>query len=160
MRNGKTEQIVSGMCRDWVEAVTIRSMHDMTRYVRTTGFTMSQLSLLFFLKHGGECGVREIGSRLGITTPAASQLVDRLVRGGLADRTEDPKDRRNRRVRLSELGADSLRKTMRERFHWIDEMVGAMTAEELTAARAALPVLLTAEQRLPALEHHVPKGEI
>ena len=59
-----------------------------------TGLSFSQINILMRLLHGGNTGVSEVGSQLGVTNAAASQAVDRLVQLGLIERTEDPDDRR------------------------------------------------------------------
>ncbi len=56
------------------------------------------------LKHGGKSGVSEIGGQMGVTNAAASQAVDRLVHLGLIERTEDPDDRRAKRLTLTQAG--------------------------------------------------------
>ncbi len=90
--------------RQWMETFTMRSMQDMTRYVRNCGLSMAQFSLLMRLYHGGGCEVHDIGQEFGVSSAAASQLVDRLVQGGLVARTENPEDRRVRRIALSAKG--------------------------------------------------------
>jgi DNA-binding MarR family transcriptional regulator len=144
---------IEELCRQWTEAVTMRSMHSVGRYIKATGLSMAQFTLLMFLKHGGGCGVRDIGTHLGITSAAASQLVDRLVQHGLADRTEDPRDRRGRSVRLSGRGSALLGKGIEERFRWIADLVSCMTEEERKSAGSALPALIRAEKSLPPIEH-------
>lgn len=156
----KETREIEELCRRWTEAVTMRTMHDMGRYVKATGLSMAQFMLLMFLKHGGARGVRAIGTHLGITSAAASQLVDRLVQHGLADRTEDPRDRRGRNVRLNGRGGALLDKGIAERFRWIAQLAESLTPEERQAAAAALPALIRAEKRLPSIEHnHEPGGD-
>ncbi|WP_421733708.1 MarR family winged helix-turn-helix transcriptional regulator [Cellulomonas sp.] len=55
-------------------------------------------------RHAGSCRVQEIRSELGITVGAASKLVDRLERDGLAVRTAHPTDRRSSLVTLTSAG--------------------------------------------------------
>lgn len=56
--------------------------------------TMAQLKTLFTLEYAGPATIGQTAERLGISLPTASHLIDRLVNGGFADRTEDPADRR------------------------------------------------------------------
>jgi DNA-binding MarR family transcriptional regulator len=49
-------------------------------------------------------GLRELAAALGCSRPAATQLVDRLVRDGLVVRTVDPDDGRARRLSLTKDG--------------------------------------------------------
>lgn len=55
-------------------------------------------------RHVGSCRVQELRTDLGITVGAASKMVDRLERTGLAVRTAHPTDRRSTLVVLTEAG--------------------------------------------------------
>jgi DNA-binding MarR family transcriptional regulator len=54
---------------------------------------------------GGSCRVNDIAQSLAITGGAASKLVDRLERSGLAERRPNPVDRRSALVSLTADGA-------------------------------------------------------
>ena len=68
--------------------------------------SLAQIGLLFVLAHAGTASVRQVAERLHISQSAASLLVDRLVRAHLAERSEDPLDRRRAIVRLTPQGED------------------------------------------------------
>ncbi|NUU17776.1 MarR family transcriptional regulator [Cellulomonas humilata] len=69
------------------------------------GPSLGTLSALRVVRrHAGSCRVQEIRSELGITVGAASKLVDRLERDGLAVRTAHPTDRRSSLVTLTSAG--------------------------------------------------------
>jgi MarR family transcriptional regulator, organic hydroperoxide resistance regulator len=88
--------------------------------------TMSQVKGLRTLAHHTPATITQIADVLKISQPTASQLVDRLVQGGLAQRTEDPTDRRRMLVRLSKRGQqlhERLRGVWRTRFRiWLQRM--------------------------------------
>jgi DNA-binding MarR family transcriptional regulator len=88
--------------------------------------TMSQVKGLRTLAHRTPATITQIADVLKISQPTASQLVDRLVQGGLAQRTEDPTDRRRMLVRLSKKGQqlnERLRGVWRTRFrNWLQRM--------------------------------------
>ena len=58
------------------------------------GLSLAQIRLLLTLANGGPAAVGGIAERLHTGQSAASLLVDRLVRAHLADRADDPADRR------------------------------------------------------------------
>ncbi len=66
--------------------------------------TITQLKGLFALADEGEMIVGRMAEALRIRRPAASILVEGLVQLGLAERIEDPADRRRAIVRLSSRG--------------------------------------------------------
>jgi MarR family transcriptional regulator, organic hydroperoxide resistance regulator len=88
--------------------------------------TMSQVKGLRTLAHHNPATITQIADVLKISQPTASQLVDRLVQGGLAQRSEDPTDRRRMLVRLSKKGQqlhERLRGVWRARFRtWLQRM--------------------------------------
>src|SRR5262245_37855891 len=63
--------------------------------------TLGQLRALFILFQAGPTPIGQLGVSLGVSRPAASLLVDALVRHGLVERFEDPTDRRRTFARLS-----------------------------------------------------------
>lgn len=60
-------------------------------------------------RHLGTCRVQDLRSDLAITVGAASKLVDRLERDGLAVRRPHPSDRRSSLVELTGSGETALR---------------------------------------------------
>src|SRR3954471_4802100 len=93
--------------RRWMEVTFTRSMRDWVHYVKASGFSMPQFRLLMQLYYQGtSCGISQISDEMSVTNAAASQLVDKMVHGGLLERAEDPNDRRAKVVTLSEKGRE------------------------------------------------------
>ena len=65
---------------------------------------LAQLTALFALFRSGPLPVGQPGAVLGLSKSAASLLVDALVRRGLVERHEDPRDRRRALTRLAPRG--------------------------------------------------------
>ena len=80
------------------------SMHNALRYSKEQGWSMSQIGALMIIHRKGTTAVSDIGDELGISNPAASQMIDRLVQDGLVLRTEHPDDRRVKQIKLTEKG--------------------------------------------------------
>jgi len=70
------------------------------RHPDAEGLTPGQIKLTMFLWHGGRRTMGEIADGLGVSMPAASELVDRLVEAGTVERAADPADRRKVMVGL------------------------------------------------------------
>ena len=106
---------------------------------------MSQVSALFFLYRKGSSGVSDIGEEMGVTSAAASQMLDRLVQQGLILRSEDPHDRRLKKIVLTEKGCDTLeifRENLHARHAWIDELAAKLSPAEQEQVEAALKILI------------------
>jgi DNA-binding MarR family transcriptional regulator len=144
-----TTREVSVVIRQWMEASAMRSFTDWRQFVRGAGLSMPQLSLLMRLYYGGGCGVHEIGKGFGVSSAAASQMVDRLVQAGLVARVESPEDRRVRHVELSAKGRELIDRGIRERYRWVDDLVDELPADQRASVLSFLPSLIEAEKRLP-----------
>ncbi len=68
--------------------------------------TIAQVKALFALSDDEPATIGYVAHRLGIGLPTASHLVEKLVRGELVERTEDPKDRRRALARLTPTGEE------------------------------------------------------
>ena len=56
--------------------------------------TMAQMKVLFVLHHQGPSKVSDLAEMLGVTAPSMTGTLERVVRGGLVQRRDDPTDRR------------------------------------------------------------------
>jgi len=147
MLEAKTATII----RELMEAFFMRSMTGWRQFVKSTGLSMPQFGLLMRLYYGGGCEVHDLGRHLDVSSAAASQLVDRLVQSGLVQRTEDPEDRRARQVTMTAKARALIDRGIEERYRWVDELVRGLNGEERDLALRALPALIQAEQKLPAV---------
>jgi DNA-binding MarR family transcriptional regulator len=88
--------------------------------------TMAQMKAAMMLSMSGPVPIGKLGAMLGMGRPAATLLVDALVRLGLVVRSEDPDDRRRTLVQLSPNGETltyELRQGRKEQFAaWIAQL--------------------------------------
>jgi DNA-binding MarR family transcriptional regulator len=73
-------------------------------WLRVGRLSAGQIKLLFWLTSTGEQQMSHLAQALGIGTPAATGLVDKLVEHGLATREHSPTDRRVVLVRATDEG--------------------------------------------------------
>ncbi|GHO98837.1 hypothetical protein KSF_088850 [Reticulibacter mediterranei] len=83
-----------------VQAVLARLTQDWA----DRGLSLPQIRLLFVLFHLAPATIGQIADRLHIGQSAASLQVDKLVQAHLAERSDDPNDRRRAIVRLTPAG--------------------------------------------------------
>jgi DNA-binding MarR family transcriptional regulator len=133
----------------WIELFMHRSMRSFVRYSRDRGLSMSQISTLFQLSHRGSLAVSEISDSLGVSNAAGSQLLDRLVQQGLITRTENPQDRREKQLILTEKGQNILLESTRTRQAWLERLVVMLTPEEQEQVDLALNILIDKMNQLP-----------
>ncbi|MEJ2278187.1 MAG: MarR family transcriptional regulator [Candidatus Lokiarchaeota archaeon] len=92
--------------------------------------SFQQLGALLQIHRKGFCNVSHIGVNLGITSAAASQLLDRMVQQELIRRSENPNDRRAKQLVLTENGIEILRKGFQASQKWLEELVNTLTTDE------------------------------
>ena len=116
-----------------VFAWSVREVIERTvlREVAGKDFTFSQLKLLYLVAHTDTLNITDAATFLGVSPPAASKAVDKLVRRRLLRRAETQQDRRTSRLSLTETS----RKLMDAYITARDQRVGAVfshfSAEEL-----------------------------
>ena len=140
--------------RAWMDVFMHRSMRGWWRYAKSTGLSMPQFSILMQLHHRGPCGMSGISEGYDITPAATSQLVDKLVQGGLIQRVEDPHDRRAKLLSLTDKGRQFVQQGIEERYRWVDELAGKLTEEERAQISDALTIMTEAAKELEAEPIH------
>jgi DNA-binding MarR family transcriptional regulator len=141
-----------------IEIFMQRSMRDFLGFGRESGLSMSQLGALFHI-HRMECSrVSDLGDTLGVTSSAASQLLERLVQQELILRSEDPNDRRVKQLILTDKGRQVLRESIRARQSWLSDLAKSLSEREKEAIAAALNTLIDKANHLsPSVEsNHCP----
>ena len=134
--------------RAWMDVFMQRSMGNWWRFARSTGLSMPQFSLMTQLYHRGACGMSGISERFEITPAAASQMVDKLVQGGYVVRDEEPSDRRAKLLNLTDKGRQLIDAGNEERYRWVDELAGKLSADERAQIVEALERMTQAMQEL------------
>ena len=145
---------VTQSLRDWMDIFMHRSMRGWNQFAKSAGLTMPQFSILMQLHHKGPCGMSGISEGYDITPAATSQLVDKLVHGGLIQRVEDQNDRRAKLLSLTDKGRDLVLKGIQERYRWVEEMESKLTDEQRTQISKALDVMIRVSQDLEAEPVH------
>ena len=142
-----TPQLIQTI-RHFMDFAMHHSMRERAHFAKATGLSMPQFGILMQLHYRHNCGVSDLSERFDITSAAASQLVDKLVQSGLIQREEDPHDRRARLLNLTEKGRDLIQQSMEERYRWVDQLAGKLTAEERAKVSEALNILTHAAEEL------------
>lgn len=132
----------------WVEVFMRRSMHNFIAYSKEKGLSMSQIGALLRIFRGGRSSVSDIGDNLGVTSAAASQMLERLVQQGLILRKEDPEDRRVKQVVLTDKGREILQESIAARQGWLENLAQTLSEGEREQITAALEILIEKASQL------------
>ena len=128
--------------KEWMEVSMRHSMRNIIRYARESGLSMTNLGAIFHIHRIGSCGVTELGDHLGVTSAAASQMLERLVQQELILRTEDPDDRRVKQIVLTEKGHRILEEGIRARQGWLNDLAQTLSESEKENIMVGLNVLI------------------
>jgi DNA-binding MarR family transcriptional regulator len=133
--------------QQWIEVFVRVEMRSLLAYLKANGLSMSQIGALFHIyKRGG--GVSDVGEELGVTSAAASQMLERLVQQGLILRSEDPLDRRAKKMVLTEKGQQVLQDSIRGREMWLNSLRDTLTPAEREMIVATMTLLIEKASQL------------
>lgn len=94
---------------------------EIAQILKPFGLSPAQYNVLRILRGAGDAGLpcKEVGARMIAQDPDVTRLLDRLEKGGLAERSRDHEDRRVITVRISTKGLALAREldTTVARFH-------------------------------------------
>jgi DNA-binding MarR family transcriptional regulator len=80
----------------------------------------------------------ELAREVGLSDAAAVRMVDGLLRSGLVARREDDRDRRVKRISLTDAGRAAVSELVAAKRDGLERFARALTADELVALTAAL----------------------
>ena len=119
---------------------------DLFEAVGTLELSLSQIKLLHHLEdQPRELSLKEAAEVVHVSMPAASRMVDDLVRRGFALRREDEDDRRMKRVCLTDGGRTAIRRLNGARLSGLQQFARNLTTTEKGALAQALAQLLERE---------------
>jgi DNA-binding MarR family transcriptional regulator len=127
---------------EWMELFMHRSMRGYMHYAREKGLSRSMIGTLYHLSHRDHAGVTDLGEHLGVSSAAASQMLERLVEEGLIRRSEDPDDRRMKKITLTDQGSRVIKESVSARLGWLEELAACFTEEEKTQVTAAMQLII------------------
>jgi len=116
---------------------------DLFEAVGALELSLSQIKLLHHLEdQPRELSLKEAAEVVHVSMPAASRMVDDLVRRGFAQRREDEDDRRMKRVALTDDGRAAIRRLNAARLSGLEQFAHDLTTTERRSLANALTSLL------------------
>lgn len=115
--------------------------------------TMAQMRVLMLLSAVGEARMSDLAPQLAISLSSLSSLVDRLVEADLAQRRDDPRDRRNVLVSLTLGGAALLDNFQELGIRQLRELLTQLDEPDIRIINQAISLLVAAARRMTPEEH-------
>lgn len=120
---------------------------DLLEAVGTLELSLSQIKLMHYLQDAPrEQTLKEAAELVHVSLPAASRMVDDLVRRGFLERHEDAVDRRMKRVNLTDQGSAIIRQVNAARLTGLEEFVSGLSQAEQDLLAKALAKLLAHDE--------------
>jgi DNA-binding MarR family transcriptional regulator len=116
----------------------MRAIREQMRSGRAASLSVAQFRLLLFVRRHPGTSLSPLAEHLGTTLPAASQLVERLVRAGLVTRAQHPEERRRVELRLTDAGDVTLAECDARTRSWLCERLSGLDETELDRLASAL----------------------
>lgn len=128
----------------WSSVLWLCAMRPMVQGMLQLDLTMSE-SLVLRQLRCQSMTIAEVASYLSITHSAASRVIDRLVQAGYLSRTENPEDRRQKLLALTEQGA-ALMKDIEGKFTaGIETLASSLSAEEQEQFRGLIAKMVVTQ---------------
>ena len=120
-------------------------VHRMTRRVRqqhaTEGLTLSQMSALAIIWREGEITAGALAAREQVRPPSITRVLDHLERAGVVDRRDNPADKRQVLVRVTDEGARRMTTYVQAREAWLVGQLADLSADDQDTLRRAAAII-------------------
>jgi len=92
--------------------------------------SLLEFEALRFVEESGQPHMRDIAKNFHVSPPAATLMIDSLVKAKMLKRILDPKDRRSVRVSLTPSGAKILKNGITNKVNELKKIFGVLTPTE------------------------------
>jgi DNA-binding MarR family transcriptional regulator len=115
---------------------------DLIHLAHEFDLSFSQMKALHYLYEDADLSVKALGEKLGLSLAAMSRAADELFQRSLIDRTEDPSDRRIKRLRLTDAGHELVLRMRELRMAGFEQFVATLSPRERAQLEKALEPIL------------------
>jgi DNA-binding MarR family transcriptional regulator len=136
-------------CADRILEVVPRAMRHIRAEMRAEAaraggarqLTVPQLRALTWIRRHPGQGLSPLADHLGMSLPACSALVDRLVKAGLLERSTDPSERRRIQLRLTPVGLEAVGRARLQVRRWLTGELADHDEADIEALQRSLDLL-------------------
>jgi DNA-binding MarR family transcriptional regulator len=86
--------------------------------------------------------INTLASHLGISNPAVSQMIEKLVRSGMVRRIDNPHDRRGKLLELTQEGKDLVSQAKIAHHQWIGALAETIQPEDIPIIEKSIQIIL------------------
>ncbi|AWN23574.1 MarR family transcriptional regulator [Deinococcus irradiatisoli] len=147
--NGAADRL-TGCMQQLHRLVSDRLMGQLQSELQGEVVSFTQMTAMYKVRAFAPISVTMLAEHLGVSLPATSQLIQELVRRGLMERTENPENRREKLLALSEKGQQFLNVKEHTMMGAYSEVFGEVSPETLRRAEDAITALIHEARALQA----------
>lgn len=146
---------------DLTDLIARKSITERFHFIQECGLSHSQMMSLFFLQCNQLASMKDLADHLGVSSPAVSQLVEKLVRADLVKRIDNPNDRRGKLLELTKNGNAMVSQAKIAHHQWIQAITETIQPEEVPLVEKSIQILLSKQSLLQTIiKKSYRKGDI
>ena len=130
--------------------VSDRIMGTLQSELQGEDVSFTQMTALYKVRAFAPISLTLLSEHLGVSLPATSQLIQELVRRELMERRENPENRREKLLALSDKGQQFLSIREKAMMGAYSEVFGQVSPEKITRAEQAITALILEARQLQA----------
>ena len=127
----------------WASIYMVHSLTQFFNYLKQSDLSMLQAYALTFIYYNSPCKISDLGEHMMVSAAATSQLVDRLEKQGMVNRTDKPGDRRVRNIVLSQPGENFVIQSIKARQSWLKDIPPKLSSADQKRVAASLKLLVS-----------------
>ena len=127
----------------WMKKQFHSSMPAIRQHSKIGRYSMSQFGAMGYVIRTNSATVSDIAQELGISNAATSQIIDQLVNDGLFKRTQDPDDRRVKKIEITAKGTKFMEEFLQKRMELVFNFIDSFSDDEVEIVSSAYLVLKT-----------------
>ena len=142
----------------WARLYFFQSLTEFFNYLKHSELSLLQGYALAYLFFKGPLKISELCDHMMVSPGAASQMVDRLEKLAMVERTADPNDRRVRKVQVLAKGTKFVQENFAFSQSWLSEIPASLTPGQEARITDALSILIHSTGH-PVPTHRAGPGE-
>ena len=143
---------------NWARLYFFQSLTEFFNYLKHSELSLLQGYALAYLFFKGPLKISELCDHMMVSPGAASQMVDRLEKLAMVERTADPDDRRVRKVQVLAKGSKFVQENFAFSQSWLSEIPASLTPGQEARITDALSILVRSTGH-PGQTHRAQPGE-
>lgn len=132
MTSGDAEERLDEVIAD-LHQVLLASSRRLRARAATDAVSVAQFAVLAYLRREGEATPGRLAEFERVSPPVMTRMIGRLEADGLIARRQDPQDRRQILLALTESGREVVAEGRRARSTWLRERISHLSTDELEA---------------------------